>query len=47
MEEMNKERSRKERIISWVKKLGVVGFLFFLIKGLIWIFIFLFVKSKL
>jgi len=47
MEETKKEQSRKERIISWVKKLGVVGFLFFLIKGLIWIFVFLFVKSKL
>ena len=25
---------------KWLKKIGVAGFLFFLIKGLIWIFIF-------
>ncbi|MGV3765150.1 MAG: alanyl-tRNA synthetase [Chitinophagaceae bacterium] len=28
---------RKEKIIRWVKKLGFWGFLFFLVKGLIWL----------
>jgi len=23
--------------MNWIKKLGVIGFLFFLIKGLVWI----------
>jgi hypothetical protein len=27
--------------IRWLKRIGVAGFLFFLIKGLIWLFIFL------
>jgi hypothetical protein len=26
-----------ENIKTWVKRLGVAGFLFFLIKGLVWI----------
>lgn len=26
---------------TYIKKLGIAGFLFFLIKGLIWLFIFL------
>lgn len=28
---------KKERMILWVKRLGWAGFLFFLIKGLIWL----------
>lgn len=31
---------------TYLKKLGVAGFLFFLIKGLVWLAIFYFVKSK-
>ncbi len=31
----------RERIKAYFKKLGIAGFLFFLIKGLIWLFIFL------
>ncbi len=31
----------KEKVITWVKRLGVAGFLFFLIKGLVWLGIFL------
>ncbi len=31
----------KEKIIRWVKRFGVAGFLFFLIKGLVWLAIFL------
>jgi len=34
---LNALNSRKEKIISWLKRLGVAGFLFFLIKGLIWL----------
>jgi hypothetical protein len=32
-------------MIKWLKRLGVAGFLFFLIKGLIWIGIFFYIKS--
>ena len=32
---------------AYLKKLGVAGFIFFLVKGLIWLFILLFLKSKL
>lgn len=31
----------KKTLKSWLKKLGVAGFLFFLIKGLVWIGVFL------
>lgn len=27
--------------ITWIKRIGILGFLFFLIKGLVWLFIFL------
>ena len=27
--------------MSWIKKLGLIGFLFFLIKGLIWLGVFI------
>ncbi len=37
---------KKNKFSSYLKKLGIAGFLFFLIKGLIWIGIFFFVKSK-
>jgi hypothetical protein len=36
----SEEKSRKERIILWLKRLGLAGFLFFLLKGLIWLAIF-------
>jgi hypothetical protein len=29
----------KDKILSWIKKLGVAGFLFFLIKGLLWLLV--------
>jgi hypothetical protein len=32
---MNEKRSLK----TWLKKIGVAGFLFFLIKGLLWLII--------
>lgn len=31
---------------AWLKRLGVAGFLFFLIKGLVWLTVFLFAGSK-
>lgn len=31
----------------WLKKAGIVGFLFFLIKGLVWLFIFIGLGKKL
>lgn len=34
---MNMER---EKIKNYLKKLGLAGFLFFLIKGLFWLFLF-------
>lgn len=34
---MNDERSG--RVMGWVKKLGVAGFLFFLVKGLLWLIV--------
>jgi len=38
MEEIEKQSKFK----TWFKRLGVAGFLFFLIKGLVWIGVFLF-----
>lgn len=32
---------RSSSLITWVKRLGFAGFMFFLIKGLIWLAIFL------
>lgn len=29
----------KQAIIFWFKRVGVIGFLFFLVKGLIWIYV--------
>jgi hypothetical protein len=36
---MNTENkdSKKDIFIKWIKRIGIWGFLFFLIKGLIWI----------
>lgn len=31
----------KAKIITWLKRLGLAGFLFFLIKGLVWLAIFM------
>jgi hypothetical protein len=30
---------------TWLKRIGIVGFLFFLIKGLIWIGVFVWLKQ--
>jgi len=34
---MDTSNNRKAQIISWLKKIGFWGFLFFLIKGLVWL----------
>ena len=34
------EPEQKKGIVKWLKRLGLAGFLFFLIKGLIWIAVF-------
>lgn len=31
---------RRDNFITWIKRLGLAGFLFFLIKGLVWLAIF-------
>ncbi|WP_255491609.1 hypothetical protein [Hufsiella arboris] len=36
----------KEKLVLWFKRLGFAGFMFFLIKGLIWLVIFYFIGSK-
>ncbi len=38
----NKELDKKATQKKWLKRIGVAGFLFFLIKGLIWIAVFFF-----
>jgi len=30
----------KTKIIDWFKKIGVAGFLFFLLKGIVWLAVF-------
>ncbi len=34
------------KIKQWFKKMGIIGFLFFLIKGLVWIALFVFAKYQ-
>lgn len=34
---MSSEAVKESKAKSWLKKLGIAGFLFFLVKGLIWI----------
>lgn len=34
---MMANNNRKEKIIKWLKRIGFWGFLFFLIKGLLWL----------
>ena len=29
--------TRKQQTIAWLKRIGVAGFLFFLVKGIIWL----------
>lgn len=36
---MNTEKkdSKKDIVLKWIKRVGIWGFLFFLVKGLIWL----------
>ena len=38
--------SRRNRILSYLKKLGIAGLAFFLLKGLAWLVLFFFVKHQ-
>lgn len=38
--EENNDKKERKGIIGWIKKLGVIGFLFFTLKGLVWLAIF-------
>ena len=38
---MNEEPSKEKTAARWLKRFGVAGFLFFLIKGLIWLALFI------
>jgi hypothetical protein len=37
----NEEKNMNEKYKMWFKRIGVAGFLFFLIKGLVWVAIFM------
>jgi hypothetical protein len=41
---MDKE-ANKSNLKAWFKKVGIAGFLFFFIKGLVWIGVFIFAKQ--
>lgn len=41
-DQRNKQSDTKAKQKKWLKRIGIAGFLFFLIKGLIWIAVFLF-----
>lgn len=36
----------QNKIVFWFKRLGFAGFMFFLIKGIVWLFIFYFAKES-
>lgn len=36
----NNTSENKKSFIGWLKKIGILGFLFFLIKGLVWTYVF-------
>lgn len=31
------EEKKQKSVLTWIKKLGVLGFLFFFVKGLVWL----------
>jgi hypothetical protein len=41
------EQEKKNDPYVWVKRLGIAGFLFFLVKGLVWLAVFFFAGSSL
>jgi len=38
---MNEDTPKEKTAARWLKRVGVAGFLFFLIKGLIWLALFI------
>ncbi len=38
---MKQEEQENNKLVAWLKRIGLAGFLFFLIKGLVWIAIFM------
>jgi hypothetical protein len=42
---MSDEKKKTSRV-AWLKRLGVVGFLFFLVKGLVWLALFFFTGNE-
>ena len=42
---MEEKQTNKKKLVAWFKKVGIAGFLFFLIKGLVWIGVFVFAKK--
>lgn len=36
-EKETSEEKKESKMLKWVKRLGVAGFLFFLIKGILWL----------
>ncbi len=40
LDSQNSTPESNNKMILWLKRLGVAGFLFFLLKGLVWIAIF-------
>lgn len=37
---MDPNQKQESSFIKWIKKLGIIGFLFFFIKGLVWLGVF-------
>ncbi len=40
------EEKKKKSMTAWLKRLGIAGFLFFLVKGLVWIALFFFTGNE-
>lgn len=38
--EENQQPEKSTKLKRWLKKVGLLGFLFFLAKGIVWLFIF-------
>ena len=36
---MNERSNEQKGILKWIKRLGFAGFMFFLIKGLLWLLV--------
>jgi len=43
---MKTEEPKKSKLQFWLKKIGIIGFLFFLIKGLVWLAVFYFIGKN-